>query len=194
MPAREAMRAADDRELMRSIADGREAALDELIDRYSATLTGLAVRILGDPADAEEVAFEVFVHAWTRASRYDPARSSVSTWLVLITRSRAIDRLRSRRVIAHTAEAARHENPVAHESPRAAGNVFTQERRQRVMEALHELPAEQREVLVLAYYEGLTQSEIATRTGIPLGTVKTRTLLAMRKLRAALNDEIGDLL
>ena len=134
------------------------------------------------------------MQAWTRAGAYDVARSSVSTWLVLITRSRAIDRLRSRRVADRTVEAARQEAPAAHESPRAARDVWIGERRRRVAAAMRALPAEQRQVLELAYYGGLTQSEIAARTAIPLGTVKTRTLLAMKKLRAELSDEIGELL
>jgi RNA polymerase sigma-70 factor, ECF subfamily len=190
----EAPRALDDRALIQRVAAGDDGALAELIDRHSPILTSLAGRILGDPADAEEVVLEAFVHAWNRADRYDPARSSVSTWLVLIARSRAIDRLRSRRVTERTAEAARQENPAPHESPRAARNVFNGERRRRVAAALRELPTEQREVIELAYYGGLTQSEIAARTGTPLGTVKTRTLLAMNKLRAALGDALGELL
>jgi RNA polymerase sigma-70 factor, ECF subfamily len=189
-----ALSPAGDFDLIRQMAAGSEEALAELIDRYSTVLTGFAGHILGNPADAEEVALEVFVHAWTRADRYDPARSSVSTWLVLIARSRAIDRLRSRRVAERTREAVRQQGPAAHESPRAARNVWIEERRKRVVAAMRELPAEQREVLALAYYGGWTQSEIAAETGIPLGTVKTRTLLAMRKLRAALSDDLNELL
>jgi len=189
-----ALRAAADRELIRHMAAGKEAALAALIDRHSATLTSLAARILGNPADAEEIALEVFVHAWSRAETYDASRSSVSTWLVLIARSRAIDRLRSRRVADRTMEAARRETPERHESPSAARDVWIGERRKRVGAAMRALPDEQREVLALAYYGGLTQSEIAARTAIPLGTVKTRTLLAMKKLRAELGDEIGELL
>jgi RNA polymerase sigma-70 factor (ECF subfamily) len=189
----EDLAAVDDAELMRRVAAGRDGALAELVDRYSAALTSLAGRILGNSADAEEVALEAFVHAWRRADRYDPGRSSVSTWLVLIARSRAIDRLRSRRVAERATEAARLE-AAADESPRAARNVFVVERRRRVAAAMHELPAEQRRVLELAYYQGLTQTEIAARTGTPLGTVKTRTLLAMNKLREALRGEIGELL
>jgi RNA polymerase sigma-70 factor (ECF subfamily) len=188
------VRPVDDVELMRRIAGGDEAALVELLQRYSSTLMSLATRILGNPADAEEVLQEVFVHAWNRASSYDPGRSSVSTWLVLISRSRSIDRLRSRRVVERTSEAVRMENPSSHESPGAARNVLVVERRKRVAGAMRDLPEEQRQVLELAYYQGLTQSEIALATGIPLGTVKTRTLLAMKKLRAALRGEIGELL
>jgi RNA polymerase sigma-70 factor (ECF subfamily) len=189
-----AARTPADTELMLRIAGGDEAALSELIDRHAATLLGLATRVLRDPADAEEVLQEVFVHAWDRAERYDPQRSSVVTWLVLIARSRAIDRLRSRRVDERTTETVRRQAGGVHESPRAARAVLTGERRTRVVAAMRELPAEQREVLEMAYYRGMTQSEISLATGIPLGTVKTRTLLAMKKLRAALRAEIHELL
>ncbi len=183
-----------DAALIRQIADRQSDALGELYDRYSATLLGLARRILGSTADAEEVLQEVFVHVWNQGGRYDAARSSVSTWLVLITRSRAIDRLRSRKVVERTHDAAHHEELHEHTSPEGADNVFMQERRVRVREEMEKLPAEQREVLELAFYRGLTQTQIASAADIPLGTVKTRTLLAMKKLRNALRDEIRELL
>jgi RNA polymerase sigma-70 factor (ECF subfamily) len=140
---------------------------------------------------------EVFVQVWNRGERYDPARSSVSTWLVLIARSRAIDRLRSRKVVERTHEAGAQAMPAAGEayaSPEAVENVFIQERHDRVQREMAALPAEQRQVLEMAFYEGLTQSEIAAKAGLPLGTVKTRTLLAMKKLRQALREEIRQLL
>jgi len=182
-----------ERDLLRRMAEEDAGALAELYDLFAGILNALAVRILGNAADAEEVLQEAFVHAWRQAGRYDPARSSVSTWLVLITRSRAIDRLRSRRVGERTASRARHEVD-RHESPRGARRVQEGERRRRVREEMARLPEEQRRVLELAYYGGLTQTEIAREAGIPLGTVKTRTLLAMRKLRTALRDELRDLL
>ena len=180
--------------LVRQVADRRPEALAELYDRYSPTLLGLAKRVLGNTSDAEEVLQEVFVHVWNHAGRYDAGRSSVPTWLVLIARSRAIDRLRSRRVVERTHEAAQQESPGEHTSPEGADNVFMQERRERVRRELAKLPPEQREVLEMAFYQGLTQTEIATRADIPLGTVKTRTLLAMKKLRNALRPEIRELL
>ncbi|MEM7048464.1 MAG: sigma-70 family RNA polymerase sigma factor [Acidobacteriota bacterium] len=183
-----------DSDLMLQVASGREDALSELFDRYSGGLLSLATRIVGNVSDAEEVLQEVFLHAWSRAAGYDPARSSVTTWLALITRSRSIDRLRSRKVIDRTADAARQENRSAHESPQASRNVFLHQRRERIGAAMRHLPEEQRQVLELAYYSGMTQSEIAREANIPLGTVKTRTLLAMKKLRQALGAEIGELL
>lgn len=183
-----------DAELLQQIAEGSQEALSELYDRFSANLMALATRVLHSPEDAEEILQEVFVHVWNKAGRYDPSRSAASTWLVLITRSRAIDRLRSRKVVERTAVAAHQESPEEHTSPSGARNVLSDERRQRIQEELAELPPEQAQVLRLAFYEGMTQSEISKSTGIPLGTVKTRTLLAMKKLRKALRTDIQDLL
>lgn len=188
--------ASGDAALLRRIVERRPEALAELYDAWSPTLLALARRILGSTADAEEVLQEVFVHVWNHAERYDPARSSVATWLVLIARSRAIDRLRSRGVVERTHTAAGQEAARAepHTSPDGLENVFIQQRHERVRREMENLPAEQRQVLEMAFYEGLSQSEIAAKTGLPLGTVKTRTLLAMRKLRNALREEIRQLL
>lgn len=193
-PQPSSLAAANDASLIRRVADRQPEALGELYTRYASILLGLARRILGNTADAEEVLQEVFVHVWNQGGRYDAGRSSVSTWLVLITRSRAIDRLRSRKVVERTHDAAHHEEPLEHTSPEGADNVFMQERRERVRREMEKLPAEQREVLELAFYKGLTQTQIASAAEIPLGTVKTRTLLAMKKLRNALREEIRDLL
>lgn len=186
-------RARLDRELMRRVAAGDETALGELYDRFASVLNALAARVLGDRGDAEEVVQEVFVHAWRRADTYDPQRSAVSTWLVLVTRSRAIDRLRSRRVVDRTHDQVRRDS-TEHESPRGVRAVHRTERRQRLHEALSGLPPEQRRVLELAYFGGMTQREIARSTDTPLGTVKTRTLLALRKLRDELRGELSELL
>lgn len=187
-------RAPDDAALLRQVVDADEDALGELYDRYSATLRGLARRILGDSSEAEDVLQEGFLQVWRQAARYDPGRSSVSTWLSLIVRSRAIDRLRTRRVVDRTSQSAQQENPNRYTSPQGERNVLEQERASRLHDELGKLPSEQREVLEMAFYGGLTQSEIAAQTGIPLGTVKTRTLLAMKKLRKALRNEIRELL
>ena len=188
------MRELPDAELVRRIADRRPEALAELYDRFAPLLLGLVRRILGNRSDAEEVVQETLLQAWSQASRYDARRSSVPTWLVLMARSRAIDLLRSRRVRARAVESVQQEGAPADTSPEGPVSVWYGERQQRVASALAALPAEQREVLEKAFYEGLSQREIAAATGIPLGTVKTRTLLAMRKLREALRDEMRDLL
>ena len=180
--------------LVKAITDGDSEALGQLYDRYSGMLLGLATKVLRDPGDAEEVLQETMLQVWKQASRYDSQRSSVSTWLVLITRSRAIDRLRNRKVVQKTATAAQHEKGDTHTSPEGMGNVLMLERRKRLAVELGKLPEEQRRVLEMAFYQGMTQSEISSHTGTPLGTVKTRTLLAMRKLREALRDEFEELL
>ena len=186
--------AAIDGALIRRVANGDESALSELYDRYAGLLLALARRILTRQSDAEEVLQEVFLQVWNQAGRYDTRRSAVSTWLVLITRSRAIDRLRSRQVFDRTLGSLQQENRDAHTSPEGIRSVLWEQRRRRLHTALADLPEEQRNVLELAFYRGMTQSEIASGTGIPLGTVKTRTLLAMKKLRRALEHEIRDLL
>src|SRR5690606_17958005 len=150
------------------MAAHEEPAMAELYDRYSALMLAVVRRILGPAGDTEEVLQESFLQAWIQADRFDPGRSSVPTWLAPIARSRALDRLRSRRSRERTVENAGAETP-PDESAVADSNVLHAERRQRVREALVELPPEQRQVLELAFYEGLSQSEIATRTGAPLG-------------------------
>ncbi len=187
-------RSQEDAALVRRIGQGDPRAVAELFDRYGGVLLALAQRILGDPADAEEVVQEAFLQAWGQAGRYDPSRSSVSTWLVLIARSRAIDRLRSRRVAARTVGGSQESAPEPHTSPGAVEDVFMRERRRRLQEELAGLPPEQRQVLDLAFHQGMTQREIAEATRIPLGTVKTRTLLALRKLRKSLGAELEELL
>lgn len=184
----------NDAVLLRYVVERRPGALAELYDRYASTLLALARRILGGTSDADDVLQEVFVHVWNHAARYDPARSSVSTWLVLITRSRAIDRLRNRKVVERTHEASHLAHPAEHASSEGVEAVFLRERRERVRREMANLPPEQRQVIEMAFYQGLTQSEIAAQADLPLGTVKTRTLLAMKKLRSALRAEIRQLL
>jgi RNA polymerase sigma-70 factor (ECF subfamily) len=180
--------------LLRLIGERRPEALSELYDRYAPMLLALARRILNSPADAEEVLQEVLLHVWNQSARYDPARSSVSTWLVLLTRSRAIDRLRHHGVVDRTHEAAYPDGAPGDTSPDGPESVLLRERRERVKRELDQLPPEQRQVLEMAFYQGLSQSEISAQADLPLGTVKTRTLLAMKKLRNALRSEVRQLL
>lgn len=187
-------RAAEDRDLVRRLAAGEQEALGRLYDRYAGMLLALALRVVGRREEAEEVVQEVLLQAWRQADRYRPDRSSVSTWLVMMTRSRAIDRVRSRNVVARTVAAASKEERRLHESPAGGRNVLQQERGDRLQAELAKLPDEQRQVLELAFFSGMTQREIAADTDTPLGTVKTRTLLAMKKLRQALAADIGELL
>ena len=180
--------------LLEAVAGGDEFALSQLYDRYAGLLLGLSRRILGSQEEAEDVLQDVFVQVWNQAGRYERRRSSVSTWLVLITRSRSIDRLRTRQVVERTAQSAHEEDPKFDTSPEGMGNVLHRERRQRLQEELAKLPDEQRQILELSFFKGMTQTEISSSTAVPLGTVKTRTLLAMKKLRKALKAEIEELL
>lgn len=178
--------------LLRRIATGDEAALGELYDRWSPLVHSLVVRMLGDPDDAEEVVEETFWQVWRQSARYEVARGSVSTWLVMIARSRALDRLRSRRGVREERWPAPQESAAEPDGGAAedASPLESAERRERgamVRNALALLPVEQRKTLELAYFHGLSQSEIAARTGEPLGTVKTRVRLAMRKLKETLS-------
>jgi len=174
------------------MAQKEEQALARLYDLYSSALFGCLLRILGQREEAEEVLLEVFWQAWEQADRYDPARGALFTWLFTIARSRALDRVRARQRQAATVEAAAMEqrrSPVQPENPEV--NVLFRELRGQVQAALARLPGEQREAIALAYYEGLTQVEIAARTGTPLGTVKTRVRLGLLRLREMLKDVTG---
>jgi RNA polymerase sigma-70 factor (ECF subfamily) len=178
----------EDRELVRRMSAGDTKALTQFYERWSRPVYALVAHLVRDPDDADDVVEDAFYQAWRQASRYEPTRGAVSTWIVTIARSRALDRLRSRRRL--------REEPLTPVtlldeltdgvSPDPAADAEEAERRERVAEALRALPAEQREVLELAYYGGLSQTEIADRTGQPLGTVKTRTRLAGQKLRERL--------
>jgi RNA polymerase sigma-70 factor (ECF subfamily) len=168
--------------------EARDAdALAELYDRHAARLLGLARRILGEGGEAEEVLQEVFLFAWRAAAAYDPTRGNVLTWLLIATRSRAIDRIRSRKSAARTGARSLEELGA---DPAAADDVerASGDRQWEVIcrTAVGELPGDQRKVLELAYFEGLTQQEIADQTATPLGTVKTRARLGLMKLRERL--------
>jgi len=170
----------DDALLLRHVATGDADALRELYDRYGAVLFGLAYRTLGDRQLAEDCVQEVFVTAWRSAGRYDPRRASVTTWLFAIARNKTVDALRRR---SRRAAEPLPERWPDDESPDAAELVTANDQGERVASALAELPPHQLETISLAYFEGLTQAEIAARLGIPLGTVKGRLRLALDRLR-----------
>lgn len=164
--------------------------MSALYDRYAASLLGLALRITREQADAEEVVVDTFAQAWRDAARFEIGRGSVAAWLATIARSRALDVIRSRTRRGRLADAAEAEGGDApamgsgYASPVA--NVLADERARRIRDALMELPDSQRTAIDLAYFEGLSQSEIAERLGEPLGTVKTRVRLGLRKMRELL--------
>ena len=158
------------------------SAIGDLYDRHSRLLFGLIVRIVRDRSEAEEVLQEVFVQVWTRAGTYNEALGVPVAWLVRIARNRAIDRLRANTVRARTAEATPPPAPV--ESPET--HAAMTEQRRTVARALDTLPPEQRQLIEDAYFLGLTQSELAERFSLPLGTVKTRIRTGMLSLRREL--------
>jgi RNA polymerase sigma-70 factor (ECF subfamily) len=176
---------AGDAAVVGRLAAGDAEALASLYDRYARLVYSLALRILEDTAEAEEVVQDVFSQAWTQASRYDAARAPVAAWLLMMARSRAIDRRRSRRA----APVAAAELPdVRDEAPAPDAQALTAEQVTRLKRALGELPLAQRLAIELAYYGGMTQSEIADRLEQPIGTIKTRIRLGLRRLREALQE------
>ncbi|MCC6873467.1 MAG: sigma-70 family RNA polymerase sigma factor [Sandaracinaceae bacterium] len=174
-----------DDELIGRVASGDRTALAELYDRHSAIMLALGVRILGQRGDAEELLHDVFVEAWQRAGDFDPSRGSGRTWLLLRMRSRCLDRLKS--------AARSRTRPASDRLEHLAGVVEAAAPAQsdgaRAVRALASLPDEQREVLELGYFAGLTCSEMADSLGVPIGTVKSRLHTAMKKLRSALVEE-----
>ena len=164
--------------------------LDRVIyDRCAGRALALALRILRTRSDAEEVVQETFLEVWRRANEYNPRRGGIDVWVLTIARSRAIDRLRSEGAAARFKAIATVTDGGPELSLVSRDPAEQQQDRARVESALKQLPPEQRQVVELAYYEGLSQREIAGRTGDPLGTVKTRVRLGMEKLSYLLRDE-----
>ena len=182
---------ARDRELLARVARGDVAALRSLYDQHAPRAITIAFRILRNREEAEDIVQETFLEVWRRAAQFDPGRGGAVAWVVTIARSRAIDRLRARsiagRTIASAAEEAEAMSPVAPPTP--ALEVERRRDERRVAAALGALPPAQRRTIELAYFEGLSQSEIAAKNDCPLGTVKMRVKLAMAKLAALLGDE-----
>ena len=169
--------------LISRTAQGDQVAFGTFFDRTSSHVHGLVLKILGDHAAADEVTLDVFMQAWRQAHTYDESRGSPGSWLLILARSRAIDRLRAgkaeraRRVPIDAVESLPHQGEGPEESR------FGNERQRLVHDALSKLVPEQREAIALAYFSDLSQSEIATKLELPLGTVKTRVRLGMIKLR-----------
>lgn len=173
---------------MRRIRDGDDAAVGELYDRYAPSALGLALRILKDPLEAEDVVHDAFVAIVERAEQYKSERGSVAAWLVTTVRNLAVDRTRRRtRRSQITEDELRHEpaDPV----PDPQSMVEAERDRLAVQKALATLSPSQRETLEIAFFEGLSYPEIAKRLNVPLGTVKSRAARALSALRAAVEGE-----
>jgi RNA polymerase sigma-70 factor (ECF subfamily) len=173
---------------MRRIAGGEGDALAELFDLHSPSVLGLLFRVLGRRGEAEEILQEVFLQVWSQADRYEPDRASPRGWILMMARSRALDRIRRRE------SSRRREEEVAGDTvhlsmvrPVGTERLEERERQSRITSALGLLSPEQRHCIELAFFEGLTHTQIAERLRAPLGTVKSRILLGMNKLRQALS-------
>jgi RNA polymerase sigma-70 factor, ECF subfamily len=181
-------RETEDRDLMSRVAARDGTAFARLFEIHGATTLGLLLRILGRRSEAEEVLQEVFLQVWMQADRYDEVRSTPRGWILMLARSRALDRLRRRDSTRRREEAAGEEAGEAI-PPVGTERLETLERKRQVTSALGALSPEQRRCIELAFYEGLTHTQIAERLEAPLGTVKSRILLGMNKLRQALSAQ-----
>jgi RNA polymerase sigma-70 factor (ECF subfamily) len=177
-----------DSALVERMMAGDESALGALYDRYAGMLFAMLVRILRDTSAAEEVLQDLFLQLWRGASRFDASRGSLPAWLLVIGRNRAISRLRGRE---HREVLEDPEN-FSFDTVPSSGDLEDEAWRAQLMErlsgAMATLPPEQREAVELAYSEGMTQTEIAARTGCPLGTVKSRVRAAMQSLKQVFDD------
>jgi len=174
---------------LQNIRQGDEQSLTRLYNELSPTLYGLALRIVRNPADAEEVLLEVFEQVWRKASTFDPARGTVWGWLILLTRSRSADRLRhdnGRR--RHEQATAQQEGDVTSLEPLPDDACICRQQQATIREAMSRLPGDQRMAMELACFSELTHVEIAAALAVPLGTVKTRIRTGMEKLRADLAE------
>lgn len=174
-----------DARMLERMAAGDRSAMAELYDRTNQIVYGLALRILADEAAAEDVMVEVYTKAWKTASEYDPARGTAAAWLLIMTRSRALDVLRARQR-DRASEPLETVRQLSSDAPGPEALTLAAERHRFVHGALGRLSGEQRELMELAYFGGMSHSEIAAALGQPLGTVKTRIRSAMLQLRQLL--------
>ena len=183
-----------DETLIRLIAQSKEQALVQLYDRYHRRIFSLALAIVDDPGTAEEITLDVFMRVWQKAGTYRAEQAKVSTWLTYVARHHAIDVLRRRaakvdRLAVHWEESI---SRIASSGPDTQELAELSLRRERIHAALAKLSPEQKQALILAYFGGYTQSQIAEMLGQPLGTIKTRLRLALQKMREFLSQEPGD--
>ena len=176
-----------DEQLLNLIASRDGKALEYLYERYSASVMGLAMKMLGNRAEAEEVVQETFWRIWSKTSSYRADRGKLLSWMFGIAHNLCIDLLRQQKVKPVNAEEAQIVN-LAHLGMHGAASTIDSMLREQVKLAMEDLPSEQREVIELAFFKGLTRQEIAEVTGVPLGTVHTRARLGIQKLRSSFQE------
>ena len=183
-----------DHQLMYHVAMSEKEALEALYARYSSSVYSLAMYMLKQEALAEEVTQDIFLNIWTKASSYKAERGEPKSWIMSVAHHRIVDVIRSRRRTQNVTDPGAYDRLEMLPSSRISTEEEVERRieREYILEALDTLPLEQRRVIMLAYFEGYSQSEMAKILNQPLGTVKTRVRLAMKKLRAALEGEIDD--
>lgn len=186
-PPSDALEQTSDRDLVHQLRRGDTQALAALYDRYAQLVYTLALRILQNPTEAEDLTQDVFVQFW-QGQKYDPDRGSVGSYLATYTRSRALDRLRVSQGRSAILKKAQHLTGASPPTP--LDQAAQSEQRQQLRQALDQLPPTEREVLEIAYFEGLSQSQIAERLGLPLGTVKTRSRQGLLRLRDLIGTPI----
>lgn len=179
----------DDLELIQLMRRADMQAFDAFYDRYVNLVYSIAFSILGDSPLAEDVTQDVFLQIWKNLDTYDPAKAKVSTWMSRIARNRAIDVLRKQKHVQRRVSWGNVLEQQAGESLTPEDRVNQRLTKERVRQALAQLPDEQQEVLALAYFQDMSQQQIADMLGNPLGTIKTRVRLGMQKLRGLLIDE-----
>ncbi len=185
---KESERPLNDASLIRRIADGDDTALAILYDRYAGIVYSVAVRILNDVGAAEEILQDIFHQLWRTASNFDSARGTLPGWLLVTARNRAIDRLRRRR----PGDGGTIQENLIPFSFNLESSVAQNELMARIKAVVAEMPGPQRQALELAYFEGLTHSEIAQRTGEPLGTIKTRLRTGLQTLKRVFSTSAGN--
>jgi RNA polymerase sigma-70 factor, ECF subfamily len=179
-----------DGELVRLLRDGQQDALGVLYDRYGGLVYTIAFKILNQADEAQDLTQDVFLTFW-KQERFDPSRAALSTYLSVMTRSRAINKLHSRSSRQRMSDRLQQVTPVEFSAPTPLEQASLAEQQETVRQALTQLSENQRQVLELNYYKGLSQSEVAQQLGLPLGTVKTHARQGLIKLRQILGDAVG---
>lgn len=183
-----------DEELMVQVQQGHQVALSALYERYASRVYGMALQKLADPAEAADVTHDIFVNLWQRSSTFQPARGLLRSWLLTVAHNQIVDTLRREQRAREAYEAIARDPVAVSEVSRedTAASAEQNAEAQLVRRALQTLPPDQREVVVLSYYQGYSQSEISQRLQTPLGTIKSRMRLAMTKLRDELRSDVGN--